>query len=86
MQANVAVRTCLIRRICHEDQHLLAMLQECVVALPEPLRRVFEMHWAGQPPGTIARETGTPEDRTLGLLEDSAEGALRCLIGRLYGG
>jgi DNA-directed RNA polymerase specialized sigma24 family protein len=85
-QANVAVRTCLIRRICHEDLHLLAMLQECVASLTEPLRQVFELHWAGQLLGTIAGQIGAQEDRTLGLLEDAAEGALRRLIGRLFGG
>src|SRR5262249_52296102 len=86
MQANLAVRTGLIRRICRADQHLLAMLQECVAALSEPLRRVFEPHWAGQPPGTIARQVGAGEDHTLGLLEEAAERALRGLIGRLYRG
>jgi RNA polymerase sigma factor (sigma-70 family) len=86
MQANLAVRTCLIRRICQEDQHLLAMFQECVAGLPQQLRQVFELHWEGQLPGTIAGQIGAGEDRTLGLLEDAAEGALRCLIGRLYGG
>jgi DNA-directed RNA polymerase specialized sigma24 family protein len=85
MQANVAVRTSLIRRICDETLHLLDMLQECVAALPEPLRQVFEMHWASQPLGTIAGQIGAGEDRTLGLLEDAAERVLRCLIGRLYG-
>jgi hypothetical protein len=62
------------------------MLQECAAALPEQLRQVFEMHWAGQVPGTIAGQIGAGEDRTLGLLEDAAEHVLRCLIGRLYGG
>jgi DNA-directed RNA polymerase specialized sigma24 family protein len=86
MQANLAVRTGLIRRTCCKDKHLLAMFQKCVAALPEPLRRVFELHWADQPPGTIARQVGAGEDCTLGLLEDAAERALRGLIGRLYGG
>jgi DNA-directed RNA polymerase specialized sigma24 family protein len=86
MQANVAVRTCLIRQICHQDQHFLAVLQECVEGLPEPLPQVFGMHWEGQLPGTIAAQTGASEDRTLGRLEDAAERALRYLIGRLYGG
>jgi DNA-directed RNA polymerase specialized sigma24 family protein len=85
-QANVAVRTCLIRRICHEDQYFLAELQECIVGLPAPLRQVIEMHRAGQALGTIARQIGASEDRALGLLEDAAEGILRCLIGRIYGG
>jgi DNA-directed RNA polymerase specialized sigma24 family protein len=85
MQANVAVRTCLLRRICHEDQHLLAMLQECIAALPEPKPQVFGMHWEGEPLGTIAKQVGAQEDRTLGLLEDATERVLRCLIGQLYG-
>lgn len=86
MQANVAVRTCLIRQMCHADPNFLGMLQECVAGSPEPLRQVFELHWAGQPLGTIARQIGGQEDRTLGQLEDAAERTLRCLIGRLYGG
>jgi DNA-directed RNA polymerase specialized sigma24 family protein len=85
MQANVAVRICLIRRLCREDAHFLAMLQECVGGLPGEQPQVFEMHWAGQPLGTIARQVGASEDRTLGLLEDATEGALRCLIGRVFG-
>jgi DNA-directed RNA polymerase specialized sigma24 family protein len=85
-QANVAVRICLIRRICQEDQHFLAMLQECVAALPDVLPQVFRMHWEGRPLGTIARQISAHEDRALGLLEEAAERALRCLIGRIYGG
>ncbi len=85
MQANVAVRTCLIRRTCGKNEDLLATLRECVDGLPEPLRQAFEAHWAGQPLGTIAGQVHAGEDRTLGLLEDATERVLRCLIGRLYG-
>jgi DNA-directed RNA polymerase specialized sigma24 family protein len=85
MQANVNVRTCLIRRICRDDAHLLAVLQECAGGLPEELRQAFELHWAGQALGTIAAQVHAGEDRALGLLEDAAERVLRGLIGRLYG-
>jgi hypothetical protein len=86
MQANVTVRTCLIRRICHEDAHLLALLQECVAGLPESFHQVFRMHREGQVLGTIATQAQAGEDRALGLLEEAAERVLRCLVGRLYGG
>ncbi len=86
MQANVAVRTCLIRRICHADSHFLVMRQECADALPESMSQVFAMHCAGHPLGTIVKQVGTQEDRTLGMLEDATERVLRCLIGRIYGG
>jgi hypothetical protein len=86
MHGNVLVRTCLIRRICHNNQHFLAVLGECEASLPGPLCLVWRKYKEGLPLGTIARQIRAGEDCTLGLLEDAAEHVLCRLIGRLFGG
>jgi DNA-directed RNA polymerase specialized sigma24 family protein len=86
MQANIQVRTCLIRRVCGQDAGFLALHQECVAGLEALPRGAYELHWQGQSPGSIARHVGVPEDRTLGLLEAAVESVLTCLIRRVFGG